>query len=494
MVSASRKILQPAAGLTLLVLAAAVCPVPSTAQPLIAQTSTPARINNDSYTLGSGDRIQVDIFNVPEYSGENGRHQVLVDGSLNLPLVGKVSVRGMTLTEAANTLTARYSRYLRRPIISVSLLEAAPLNVAVAGEVISPGSYTMTQEEKAQFPTLTRALQRAGGITQAANIREVQIRRPQRSGSPQVISVDLREFLKTGDLSRDVALRDGDTIVVPTATAIDPSDYELVSDSNIASDQSQPLNILVVGEVQRPGPYTVTPVARTGVAGEVGETAGNTTTSNTTNTTSPGAKGGRTTLTRALQTAGGIKPLADISQVQVRRPTRNGSPQVITIDLMKLLKEGDVRQDITLAQGDTIFVPTRTSPLPANQIASISSSTFSPTSIKVGVVGEAKSPGVVEVPPNTPMNQAILAAGGFDNKRARKATVQLVRQNDDGTATSREIPVDFSKGPDPQINPVMQNNDVIVIGRSGITKAGDSLSNLLSPIGGAFSFLRIFGL
>jgi len=459
----------------------------------MAQRAESARINNYAYTLGSGDRIQIDIFNVPEYSGENGRHQVLVDGSLNLPLIGKVSVRGMTLTETASALTARYSRYLRRPIITVSLLEAAPLNVAVAGEVISPGSYTMTQQEKAQFPTLTRALQRAGGITQAANIREVQIRRPQRIGSAQVISVDLREFLKTGDLSRDVALRDGDTIIVPTATAIDPSDYELVSDSNIASDQSQPLNILVVGEVQRPGPYTVTPVARTGEAGQVGEIGG-TTTSGNNGTTSPGAKGGRTTLTRALQTAGGIKPMANISQIQVRRPTRNGSPQVITIDLMKLLREGDMKQDITLAQGDTIFVPTRTEPLPANQIASISSSTFSPTSIKVGVVGEAKSPGVVEVPPNTPMNQAILAAGGFDNRRARKSTVQLVRQNDDGTATSREIAVDFSKGPDPQTNPVMQNNDVIVIGRSGITKAGDSLSNILSPIGGAFSILRIFGL
>jgi len=92
------------------------------------------------------------------------------------------------------------------------------------------------------------------------------------------------------------------------------------------------------------------------------------------------------------------------------------------------------------------------------------------------------------------MNQAILAAGGFDNRRARKSTVQLVRQNDDGTATKREIAVDFSKGPDPQTNPVMQNNDVIVIGRSGITAAGDSLSNILSPIGGAFSILRIFGL
>jgi len=391
--AASRKILQPAAGLTLLLLATTACPAPSSAQSLIAQTTTPARINNYAYTLGSGDRIQIDIFNVPEYSGENGRHQVLVDGSLNLPLIGKVSVRGMTLTEAANTLTARYSRYLRRPIITVSLLEAAPLNVAVAGEVISPGSYTMTQEEKAQFPTLTRALQRAGGITQAANIREVQIRRPQRSGSAQVISVDLREFLKTGDLSRDVALRDGDTVVVPTATAIDPSDYELVSDSNIASDQSQPLNILVVGEVHRPGPYTVTPVARTGEAGQVGETSGATTSGNN-GTTSPGAKGGRTTLTRALQTAGGIKPMANISQIQVRRPTRNGSPQVITVDLMKLLREGDMKQDITLAQGDTIFVPTRTEPLPPNQIASISSSTFSPTSIKVGLSGKPKTLGL----------------------------------------------------------------------------------------------------
>jgi len=503
MVSAvSSKIFQPVAGLTLLALAATV-PLTSSAQsPIIKAPSTPAPVTStrlpvdESYTLGPGDRIQIDVFNVPEYSGENGRQQVLVDGSVNLPLLGKISVKGMTLSQAANTLTARYRRYLKRPLVTVSLLAARPLNVAIAGEVIRPGSYTMTftgagEGSGTQFPTLTRALQMAGGITQSANIREIQVRRPQRSGAAQVVTVNLRDFFQTGDLGRDIALRDGDTIFISTATNISPEDATLLADTTIAADTSQPLNILVTGEVERPGAYTVTNVAKTGAAGEVGQAGGG---GGTNESTSLGSRGGRTTVTRALQTAGGIKPLADIRQIQVKRPTRTGTPQVITVNLLKLLQEGDVKQDITLAQGDTIYVPTTTAPLTPAQVASISASTLSPTTIKVGVIGEAKAPGVVQIPPNTPLTQALLAAGGFDPKRARKSTVQLVRQNPDGTASKREIAVNFAEGANEKTNPTMRNNDVIIVGRSGLAGFSDNLGNVLGPLGGAFSIFRIFGL
>jgi len=505
MVSAvSSKIFQPVAGLTLLALAATVFPLTSSAQsPIIKAPSTPAPVTSsrlpvdESYTLGPGDRIQIDVFNVPEYSGENGRQQVLVDGSVNLPLLGKVSVKGMTLSQAANTLTARYRRYLKRPLVTVSLLAARPLNVAIAGEVIRPGSYTMTftgagEGSGTQFPTLTRALQMAGGITQSANIREIQVRRPQRSGAAQVVTVNLRDFFQTGDLGRDIALRDGDTIFISTATNISPEDATLLADTTIAADTSQPLNILVTGEVERPGAYTVTNVAKTGVAGEVGE-AGGGGGGGADASTSSGSRGGRTTVTRALQTAGGIKPLADIRQIQVKRPTRTGTPQVITVNLLKLLQEGDVKQDITLAQGDTIYVPTTTAPLSPAQVASISASTLSPTSIKVGVIGEAKAPGVVQIPPNTPLTQALLAAGGFDPKRARKSTVQLVRQNPDGTASKREIAVNFAEGANEKTNPTLRNNDVIIVGRSGLAGISDSLGSILGPLGGAFSIFNLFG-
>ena len=49
--------------------------------------------SDTGYTLGPGDLLQLDIFNVPEYSGNNGHHQVSIDGSVNLPLIGNISVQ-----------------------------------------------------------------------------------------------------------------------------------------------------------------------------------------------------------------------------------------------------------------------------------------------------------------------------------------------------------------------------------------------------------------
>jgi len=104
-----------------------------------------------------------------------------------------------------------------------------------------------------------------------------------------------------------------------------------------------------------------------------------------------------------------------------------------------------------------------------------------------------KQPGIVQVPPNTPMNQALLASGGFDNRRARKGRVQLIRLNPDGTVVRRDISVDFAQGINEQTNPAMRNNDIIVVGRSGLTSVTDTLGTVLSPIFSLSNFLRIFG-
>jgi polysaccharide biosynthesis/export protein len=48
--------------------------------------------------------------------------------------------------------------------------------------------------------------------------------------------------------------------------------------------------------------------------------------------------------------------------------------------------------------------------------------------------------------PNAPLNQAILAAGGFIPERAETDEVRLIRLNPDGTASQREIPIDFNQG------------------------------------------------
>ena len=452
----------------------------------------PAQFQEDSYTLGPGDRIQIDIFDAPEYSGERGRYQVLVDGTLNLPLVGSLSVNGLTLKQSGNVLSERYSRYFKRAFTTVTLISPRPLVITIAGEVTRPGSYPIaltSQEGGTQFPTLTSALKLAGGITQAANVRQIQVRRAQPVGPDQVITLDLWQFFQAGDRQQDLRLRDRDSIFVPTADKINLAESAQLADATFAAEKNQPVSIAIVGEVYRPGSYVVNPSnTRTGAAGLPGGP----------NTSNSGGQAGdqAPTVTRAIQLAGGIKPQADIRNIQVRRLTRAGTEQLLDVDLMKLLR-GDSLQDAILQSGDTIVINKATQPITAAEATEIASASFSPDIIRVNVVGEVNQAGIVQVPPNSPLNQAILAAGGFNNRRAHKGSVDLIRLNPDGTVARRNISIDFAQGINEKTNPTLQNNDIIVVRRSGITSFTDTLGTILSPIGTiipVFNFLRIFGL
>ena len=216
-------------------------------------------VDTETYLLGPGDRVLVDIFDVPEHSGER---QVLIDGSVNLNWVGGVAVKGLTLPQAAGAIAAAYDRYLYDPLVTVTLTSPRPLRVSVAGAVNRPGSYVVSFAEApgsdpdARWPTVTQALQQAGGITQFANVRQVQVERQQSVDTVTTLNLDLWALLQTGDLSQDISLRDGDSIVVPATTAIAPAEARSLAS---ASFSPAVIQVNVVGEVPRPGTVEVPP-------------------------------------------------------------------------------------------------------------------------------------------------------------------------------------------------------------------------------------------
>ncbi|HEY9598882.1 MAG TPA: SLBB domain-containing protein [Cyanophyceae cyanobacterium] len=486
-----KRLTSPIAGFTLLAFSTVALPLPSLAQVPTFEPTAPTRVNaqtaESAYTLGAGDRLKLDIFDVPEYSGE---FQVLVDGTLNLPVIGSVSVEGQTIRAATDIISSRYARYVKRPLVTLSLLSPRPITLAVAGEVSRPGTYSVPIAQGSQYPTVTQALTLAGGVTQSAEVGEVQIRRrrPSGGGGEQVINVNLWDLYRAGNLSQDITLRDGDSIFVPTVTTINPVDTRQLADASFAANTTQPINIAVVGEVGRPGPYAVTG-GGSGTGGATGAITGR-----ETGPTSGGSTGGAPTVTKAIQVAGGITSRADIRSITIRRSTRSGEERVINVNLWDLLNSGDLSEDVILQEGDTITVPTATALTP-QEATELASASFSPNTIVVNVVGEVTKPGAIPVPPNTPLNQAILAAGGFDNRRARKSRVDLVRLNPDGTVTKRQIEVDLAQGINEETNPTLRNNDVVVVNRSNLASFTDTLGSILSPVGGIFSlfnFFRIF--
>lgn len=565
-----------------------------------APAKAPARmaapVNNnfaDSYTLGPSDRLRVDIFNVPEYSGE---FFVLGDGAINLPVIGAIPVQGLTIQKASALLTSYFSRYVKRPIVTISVLAPRPVQFAIAGEVTRAGSYTIPFTlENRKFPSISQAIQLAGGTTQTANLRQVQVRRAAtgriinvnifdvlqrgntsqdislrdgdtiyiarsesvssadrlrlsgsnlanqdatvkvailgevgkpgtytlrgeagaagaagttgrvtpptlteaikiaggstasadlsqikvrrntRTGAGQTVPINLMSLLQSGDFGQDIILQDGDTILLPTASEINNASSALVAASNLGPQAISPPKVVVVGEVNRPGTYTVK-----------GES------NNTNNNTQLTGTVALPTVTNAIQAAAGIKPTANISQIELIRRTRSGE-QKIAINLFKLLQQGDSSQDIILQEGDRIIIPFAQAANPQD-VELIASSTFSPAAIKVNVIGEiaikAGKGGTIDVPPNTTLNQALLISGGFDNVRSNKNEVDFIRLNPNGTVTKRMIKLNFARGIDPENNPRLQNNDTIVIGRNNLTRLGDGFSTILTPFSGLFNLFR----
>ncbi len=433
---------------------------------------------SDGYLLGPGDRVKLDFFNVPEFTGE---YQILSNGAINLPLVGEVLVKGRTLKQATDVISAKYAPILQRRTITMSLLIARPIQVAIAGEVSRPGSYTLSSGGQAAdsggVSSISRTIQLAEGITQAADLRRVQIRRPQPvgSGSDKVFTVDLWALLQTGDLRQDLRLQDGDSIFIPATTTVDLAESRQLAAANFAARNNRPLKVSVVGEVARPGPYTL-------LEGAVGQ-PNQLINPNLLQVPS---------VTRAIQIAGGITQSADIRNIQVRRLTRSGPPQLIKLDFWQLLKAGDVLQDLPLQDGDTVEIPTAQN-IPDREISELASASFSPDKIVVNVTGEVQNPGAISVPPSAPLNQALLSAGGF-NIKAKKRAVTLIRINPNGSVSKRDVNVDLAQNVNSEGNPPLRNGDIIIVKKSGFATFADGVGQVLAPFNGILNFVKLFGL
>lgn len=230
----------------------------------------------------------------------------------------------------------------------------------------------------------------------------------------------------------------------------------------VTLSQISPLRVNIIGEVSRPGAYQLSPF-----------------------------EGKLPTVAIALDTAGGITQYTDLRSIEVRRVNpSNRQEETINISLWDVLTQGDRHQNISLRDGDTIVVP-KAEPTLYADARQIARSTFSSGAIQINIVGEIAGPGVREVPPDTSVSEALLLAGSFTN-RSRRAEVQLLRLNDDGTVTQRSLPVDFNSDVNDETNPILEDRDVLIVGKNWSASVGDTVGNILQPLSGAFSLFNLF--
>ena len=217
------------------------------------------------YLLAPGDRLVTSVFKIEGYEAEV---QVLSDGTINLPRLGTVSVWGLTLEEARQRITAGYSKFLRRPLVYLDLVEQRPVRVTVTGQVLRPGVFTLPINSEGSigissdanqagadgggWPTMVDVIQKAGGISATGDLARLELLRPSpRPGGPtQSYIFDYLTVLKNGGFAPNPLIYDGDSIRVHKATSPENVNLLTTAASNFAPTT---INVKVVGEVFTPG-------------------------------------------------------------------------------------------------------------------------------------------------------------------------------------------------------------------------------------------------
>ncbi|MCT0234538.1 SLBB domain-containing protein [Synechococcus sp. CS-1327] len=256
------------------------------------------------------------------------------------------------------------------------------------------------------------------------------------------------------------------------------SRYLLRSDLNLRVVRPRPIQVSVVGEVQSPGLYSLTTT-------EVSQTTGGPATTIS----------GLPTVVTAIQKAGGLTLSANLDDVLLRRrlPGASGQLKEIDLDLLALLRQGDKRQNPFLFDGDTLIIGK--APSLDRDVMELAAANLSPQQIKVNVIGEVVTPGSLDVKANTPLVQAILAAGGPKTFRAKHSNVELVRINRNGTATRELFQLDYNQGVSGPRNPPLRDGDTVIVNRSAYAVATDALGAVTTPLSGlvnSFAFIDIF--
>jgi polysaccharide export outer membrane protein len=164
------------------------------------------------YILGAGDTLTVFVYRAPELSAPD--IPIRPDGRLSLPLVPDVEAAGRTPTQLARVIETRLRDFVREPNVTVivrSFQGPPSRQIRVIGEATLPLAIPYRDGL-----TVLDVMIGARGLTRyAAGNRASIIRRETAGAPPVVIPVRLADLLRNGDIAQDVAMRPGDTLVIP---------------------------------------------------------------------------------------------------------------------------------------------------------------------------------------------------------------------------------------------------------------------------------------
>jgi polysaccharide export outer membrane protein len=251
------------------------------------------------YRIGPHDMLRIAVLQAPELTGQM---RVSERGEISLPLLGFLHVGNLTVHELKAKLEdALREKYIRRPDVTVQVLESQSQMVSVVGAVQRPGVHQIRGTS-----TLLEVISLAGGLAEDAGESAIVLRRTARADTagapPAPIEVNLKALMESRDTTLNVQVQAGDVVNVRQAAIV-----------------------YVIGEVNKPGFF-------------------------------PMQGNNRLTVLRALALGGGLTPQASKGGAVVVRTDQSGARTEIPVDLGRILNGRD--PDVVLASEDVLFVPT----------------------------------------------------------------------------------------------------------------------------------------
>ena len=347
---------------------------------IVCSVATPA--NAQAHKIIVGDEVTIKVLGEEDYSIVA---TVRGDGKITYPYSGDIEVVGLTASELRDKILVVIRKELKRPevLVSVRELTSSGMTVNVIGAVKTPGKQTLKEGSRM--------------IDLIATVGGLGIDRPEwvtciilRDGQP--IKVDLVKLVTRLDLTENIVLFNGDillfqeldvtkTHVQVSGEVVKPGLVPLPKDASVqqvllAAGGATPKALLSRAVILRAGNQIPVNLAKITITGKVLEAtlqAGDTLFLPPNKSqfmvsgavTKPGLQDypdqdGPLTLVQALQIAGNVSVDADLKKAQlVRQKIGSDKPNIMPVDLEKVLQKGDQKLNVAIEPGDLIFIPNR---------------------------------------------------------------------------------------------------------------------------------------
>ena len=160
------------------------------------------------YKIGGADLLDITVY---QQTDLDRKLRVSQKGTISFPLVGMVTVGGLSISEAEAALSAQLKEYVVNPQVTIFIREYGNKKIFVLGEVAKPGSYELPTESKL---TVLEAVSLAGGFTPIAAPDRTKVIR-NSDGKSQSFTIEVSAITKRGDKQKDMPLEPNDVVYVP---------------------------------------------------------------------------------------------------------------------------------------------------------------------------------------------------------------------------------------------------------------------------------------